>query len=105
MRSGPVQEAEPFPRRRVHHHDLALYRRESKFRVLGMDRDELGDGDLPVRGRHDQQYAFLLERNDEPGWGLQTAGTPGERDLADRGGQVRIGQAVCGLCCVQDLQG
>jgi hypothetical protein len=55
------EEAEPLARCRVHHDDLALYDRQATSRVLGVDRDQLGDGELQVRGWHDKQdTAFLM---------------------------------------------
>jgi hypothetical protein len=47
------EEAEPLARRRVHHDDLALDGRKIAARVLRVDRYQLGDGDVPVRGGHD----------------------------------------------------
>ena len=67
------EEAETLARRRVHHHDLALYGRQITTRVLRVDRDQLGDGDLRVSGGHDQQDAALLKGQGEAGRGLQSS--------------------------------
>jgi hypothetical protein len=84
------EEAQTLPRRRVHHHDLALYGRQITTRVLRVDRHQLGDGDLLISGGHDQQDAALLKGQGEAGRSLQIVRTHGERDLANGFGKGGI---------------
>jgi hypothetical protein len=85
------EEAQTLSPRGVHHHDLALYGRQTATRVLRVDRYQFGDGDLRISGGHDQQDAAPLEGQGEAGWGPQIVRAHGERDLADGFGKRGIG--------------
>jgi hypothetical protein len=87
----------PHARSHVEHHDIALDRRPSGARVGGREGDQLGDGDLRVAGRHDEQAATAGQGLHQAGWHLHDRIAQDAHQLLHQGGVGQAGRRGGGI--------
>ena len=78
-----VEDAKPRTCPRLHHDYLALDGGQFTLRVLGMDRYQLGDRQLIVRGGHYEKIAAFGQGQNDPGGSIQLPIPLSIHDLPD----------------------